>query len=365
MTEQSLGAKFRLGASVAADWRMAADSCLVQLMPLAEQANIGFVYVSEALSRHMPAIMRRLTEATALPHMVGAISHSILARDREYMNEPAVSCLVGVVPEESVALFNRANALHSGSWLGVVHADSHVPALVETLQDMGEAAEAYLVGGLVASASPQLQWANGLVEGGISGMLFSDAQPILTGLSQGCSQVGQVHVVTAAESNMIFELDNRPAYEVLQAAFGVKSIRDLQRVTAGLMVGLPVGGTDLPDYLVRNIMAVDPQAGALAIGAMVDEGDKLFFCRRDTASAGRDMDRMLADLRRRCGDREPRGGLYYSCMARSQDQLVRDPGELARIQAVFPGLPVTGMYCGGEIAASRLYGYTGVLSLFL
>lgn len=365
MTEQSLGSKFRIGAAVAPDWRIAVDSCLVQMMPLSEQANIGFVFVSDTLARYMPAIMRRFAEATALPHMLGAISASVIARGQEYINEPAITCLVGAVPEDSVTTFNRANGVRGGGWLGIVHADPHVPALAETLHDMGEAAEAYLVGGLVASSLAQPQWANGLVESGISGVLFSEAQPVLTGLSQGCLQVGPTFTVTVAEGNMVFELDHRPAYEALQSAFNVKSLRELQKVTTGLMVGLPVGGTDLPDYLVRNIIAVDPQAGGLAIGAMVEEGDKLFFCRRDPESAGRDMDRMLADLQRRCGDRQPRGALFYSCMARSGDGLVQNPGELARIQAAFPGLPVAGMYCGGEIAAARLYGYTGVLALFL
>src|SRR3546814_5727978 len=104
------------------------------------------------------------------------------------------------------------------------------------------------------------------------------------------------------------------------------------------MIGLPVRGTDLPGYLVRNIIGVDPQAGGIAIGAMVEEGDSLFFCRRDVESAGRDMDRMLADLKRRCGDQTPRGALWFSCMARCQDQFVQTPGELSRIQTVFPDL---------------------------
>ena len=147
--------------------------------------------------------------------------------------------------------------------------------------------------------------------------------------------------------------------------FSVQSLQDLRKLSNGLMVGLPVTGADRPDYLVRNIIGIDPQAGGIAIGAMVEEGDQLFFCRRDPDSAARDMDRMLADLKRRCGDRMPRGALWFSCMARCQDQFVQDPSELARIQAVFPDLPLVGMYCGGEIAQSRLYGYTGVLSLFL
>jgi len=364
MTQQALGSKFRLGAAMAADWRMAVDGCLLQAMPVGDTANIGFVYVSERLGGHMPQVLRRIAEATGIEHLLGVVSHSIAAGEREYFDEPAVACLIGVVPEGSAKLFAQANQIGEG-WLGIVHADPHVPALPEILQDIGEASGAYLVGGLVAAREAKPQWAGGLVEGGLSGVVFSDAQPILTGLSQGCTQVGPPLSITAAEGNMILELDHRPAYEALQNAFNIKSMQDLRRLGSGLMVALPVGGSDRPDYLVRNIMGIDPQAGALAIGALVEEGDNLFFCRRDTESAGRDMDRMLADLKRRCGDRQPRGAIYFSCMARSQDQFVQNPGELSRIATAFPGLPVLGMYCGGEIAAARLYGYTGVLTLFL
>ncbi|MBP6818826.1 FIST C-terminal domain-containing protein [Ferrovibrio sp. MS7] len=364
MTEQAIGSKFRLGAATAADWRMAVDGSLLQVMPVGDSANIGFVYVTEHLAAQMPQVLRRITEATGISNLLGAVSHSIAAGSREYCDEPAVACLLGTVPEGSAELFTQANRIPAG-WLGIVHADPHVPALPEILQDIGEASNAYLVGGLVASREARPQWAGGLVESGLSGVVFSDAQPILTGLSQGCTQAGPQLTITAAEGNMLLELDHRPAYEALQEAFNIRSMQDLRRLGSGLMVALPIGGSDRPDYLVRNIMGIDPQAGALAIGALVEEGDQLFFCRRDVESAGRDMDRMLADLKRRCGGTEPRGAIYFSCMARSQDQFVQEPGELARIAAAFPGLPLLGMYCGGEIAAARLYGYTGVLTLFL
>src|SRR3546814_10561535 len=50
MTEQTAGSRFRLGVSAAEDWRMAVDGCLLQLMPLSDAANIGFVYISDRLA---------------------------------------------------------------------------------------------------------------------------------------------------------------------------------------------------------------------------------------------------------------------------------------------------------------------------
>lgn len=364
MSEQTAGSRFRLGVSAADDWRMAVDGCLLQLMPLSDSANIGFVYISDRMADRLPKIVRRLSEATGIETMVAACGYSIAAGDTEYCDEAVVACLVGEVPEGSASLFSRPVERPQG-WFGVVHADPQVPALPELIEDFAEACGAYLVGGLVAARGPRPQWAGKAVEGSLSGVMFSETQPVLTGLTQGCSQVGDLHQVTAADGNVVLELDDRPAYDVLRDSFAVRSLQDLRKLGTGLMIGLPISGTDRPDYMVRNIIGIDPQAGGIAIGAMVEEGDTLFFCRRDVESAGRDMDRMLADLKRRCGDRMPRGALWFSCMARCQDQFVQEPGELERIQMVFPDLPLIGMYCGGEIAQSRLYGYTGVLALFL
>lgn len=364
MSEQTTGSRFRLGVGAAEDWRIAVDGCLLQLMPLSDAANIGFVYVSDRMADDLPRIMRRLSDATGIDNLIAACGYSVAAGATEYCDESVVAVLIGAVPDGSATLFRRPAERPQG-WLGIVHADPQVPALPELIEDFSEACGAYLVGGLVAARGPRPQWAGKAQEGGVSGIMFSEAQPVLTGLTQGCSQIGGVHRVTAADANVILELDDRPAYDVLRDCFHIESLQDLRKLGTGLMVGLPVSGADRPDYLVRNIIGIDPQAGGIAIGALVEEDDAVFFCRRDQASAARDMDRMLADLKRRCGERTPRGALWYSCMARCQDQFVQDPGELARIQAVFPDLPVAGMYCGGEIAQSRLYGYTGVMALFL
>ncbi|MBI3056433.1 MAG: histidine kinase, partial [Betaproteobacteria bacterium] len=39
-------------------------------------------------------------------------------------------------------------------------------------------------------------------------------------------------------------------------------------------------------------------------------------------------------------------------------------GELKLIEAAFGRLPLVGFFCNGEISHNRLYGYTGVLTLF-
>jgi small ligand-binding sensory domain FIST len=73
---------------------------------------------------------------------------------------------------------------------------------------------------------------------------------------------------------------------------------------------------------------------------------------------------MANQLRRRAGA-APRAGLYFSCLARGPNLFGPDSAELAILRRELGAFPMVGMFCNGEISNDRLYGYTGVLLLFL
>jgi small ligand-binding sensory domain FIST len=229
---------------------------------------------------------------------------------------------------------------------------------------MAEASGAYLVGGLTASRRAQPQIAGKLTSGGVSGVMFSDRVTVITGLTQGCLPIGPPHRVTAFQGNVVQALDGRPPFEVLREEAGSLP-EDLRRLGDDINVALLVGGADRPDYTVRNLMGIDPENGPIAIGALIEEGQSLMFCRRGAGPAEADLDRMLSDLRRRVGDATPRGALYYACVARGPNMFGPGNREARRINEAFGDLPLVGFYGAGEISNARLYGYTGVLSLFM
>jgi small ligand-binding sensory domain FIST len=88
------------------------------------------------------------------------------------------------------------------------------------------------------------------------------------------------------------------------------------------------------------------------------------FVRRDRDAAERDLVRMLAGLRRRLPG-EPRAGLYFSCLARGPNLFGPDSAEVGIVRRELGDFPLVGMFCNGEICNDRLYGYTGVLALFV
>src|SRR5262249_7185851 len=102
----------------------------------------------------------------------------------------------------------------------------------------------------------------------------------------------------------------------------------------------------------------------IAIAERMAPGDQILFCRRDAASALEDLKRMLAGLKRRAS-MPPKAGLYFSCVARGPHPFGSDSAELQASQEVLGDFPLAGFFGNGEIAHDRVYGYTGVLALFL
>ncbi|HRQ61345.1 MAG TPA: FIST C-terminal domain-containing protein, partial [Alphaproteobacteria bacterium] len=167
-------------------------------------------------------------------------------------------------------------------------------------------------------------------------------------------------------------LDTLPGQE------GVEALPDdLQGLFRGEMhVAFPVSESDQGDYLVRDIIGMDDETGAVAVCEPAHPGDRVMFVYRDDDTIRADLSRMLVDLRRRVekdnGIFAPKGAIYVSCLARAQCDFSQTglkaegaTGEMALIREVMGDIPVVGFSAGGEIMGARLYGYTGVLTLFL
>ena len=196
-------------------------------------------------------------------------------------------------------------------------------------------------------------------------MLLSSRIPVITGLTQGCTPLAARHTITRSEGNVLAEIDGRPALDVFKEDIGVALAEDLSRVAGYIFVGLPVPGSDTGDYLVRNLMGIDPNEKLLAIRDNLEDDAPIMFCRRDADTAREDMIRMLTDLRKRAKGRQIKGGVYYTCMGRGRHQFGEHSEELKLIQEQLGDFPLVGFFANGEISHNRLYGYTGVLTLFL
>jgi small ligand-binding sensory domain FIST len=76
------------------------------------------------------------------------------------------------------------------------------------------------------------------------------------------------------------------------------------------------------------------------------------------------MNRMLESIKEGLFGK-PRGGVYYSCLGRGSNLFGTNSEELGLIRDALGEFPLVGFFCNGEISHNRLYGYTGVLTLFV
>ena len=187
----------------------------------------------------------------------------------------------------------------------------------------------------------------------------------ITGLSQGCSPIGETHVLTECDNHMAISIDGRPALDVFKEDIGEVLARDIDRAAGYIFAGFPIKGSDTGDYLIRNVIGIDPENNLLAIGDHMTVNSPIMFCRRDGRTAVQDMQRMLSSVQHRLKGRTPRGGLYISCLGRGRHLFGDNAREMNMISEVFGDIPIAGFYANGEIAGQRLYGYTGILTLFL
>jgi small ligand-binding sensory domain FIST len=365
---------FYYGHAAGADWREAADRSLQQLGT--NGGTLGFLYVTDVIADHYADVLDLMREKTGVAHWVGATGIGVCANGVEYMDQPAVVAMTGQFDDDSFRVFSGvANdqdaakvALECGGSapnFAIVHADPQTQQMDKLVAALAKRVESgFLVGGLVSSRGTAAQLADSVSEGGVSGVAFSDSVIIATRLTQGCSPIGPRRVVTGCQRNVLISLDNKPAFDVFLEDIGEKLAGDLNRVGGHVFAGLSVAGSDTGDYLARNLVGIDTQSKLIAIGDYLKKGDGLMFCRRDAKTARDDMARMLESIQQGLYSR-PKAGVYYSCLGRGEALFGKGKGELKMIQDVFGDIPLVGFFCNGEISHNRLYGYTGVLTLFI
>jgi small ligand-binding sensory domain FIST len=367
-------------ASATGDPDGLAANCIAGLA-LVDGANLGIVYVTEPAASALPELLRRLSEHTGVGSWVGGVGLGVCSAASEVFEEPAAVVMTAALPPDDFRIFAATHDPgsdlprgHSG-WieksapaLALVHADPRCPDLTKSAIDVAAASGAFLVGGLVSHRCEtplvaRFAGEDGLGANGIAGLMLAPQIAVATALTQGCMPIGPVHRIEEARDNVVMVVDGRPALSVFLEDVGPELAQDLRRLGGVIFAGLPVPGSDTADYLVRNILAIDPGRGWVVLGAEIAAGDPILFCRRDPESARRDMERMVRQLAGRLAG-PPKAGIYVSCVGRGAN-LFGEPGvETQLIRQTLGDFPLIGFFANGEISRDRLYGHTGVLTLF-
>ena len=354
------------------------DDCLNQLGSIPPEANFGFLYLSDQVADQADAILDRLRQVTDISDWVGTVGIGIIASQVEYFDQPAIAIMVAGFNEADFFMMPNltgeiaALPKNLTDWcstndfnVGLLHSDpGYLESQARLEQLSNDIPTAFLVGGITSSRGRNVQFAQQAWQGGLSGALFSPAIPIMTGMTQGCTPIGGRHVVTQCDLNIAHDLDGRPALDVLSEEVGEVIAQDWQQAAGFIFVGLVNKNSDLDDYSIRQIVGVDKESKLFAIGDQLQHNDEIIFCRRDGNSAIEDMERMLLNFKSRL--RTPiKGGVYVSCLGRGRQQFGEHSEEVRFIHSVLGDFPLVGFFANGEIHKNSLYGFTGVLTLFV
>jgi len=392
------------------DWRMALSMVLPQLdaqrgRPGAvAQPTLGWLYLTDHLAAHADALLDELRRHFPGTHWVGSVGVGVMGSGVEYFDEPALSVMLGDPPRGSFQVFSGVQPLPPGfaAHTALVHADPATPDMDELVGELADRMQGgYLFGGLAASRSRALHVADGVWDGGLSGVAFDASVPLVSRVTQGCQPVGPARRITQVERNVVATLDDEPALDCLLRDLALDGEADprqalprLQRTLVGLSdaasPAISRAGQFGVDTRVRHLIGIDPRQRGIAVADEPAEGMQLAFCARDAQAARRDLVRICAEIReelepevlpppapvpalaRGLSPEVPRpceagrrivGAVYVSCAGRGGPHFGGPSAELQIVRHALGDVPLTGFFAGGEIAHRHLYGYTGVLTV--
>lgn len=350
--------------------------CLKQLEDIPPESNFGFIYVSDELTGSLESLLQKCKFKTGIQNWAGSLGVGIISENTEIYDLPAISMLLCNFPEKTFSVLETVRESadfdsklklpeNSDFYFALLHVDAYNTESQNLLDELDATAENFFIaGGITSSRDSQLHVANQVASDGISGVIFSDQVPVLTNLSQGCTPLGEKHRVTKSQENVAIRLDDRPALDVLYDDIGEMLSRDLEKASDYIFTGICIENSDISDYKIRTFVGIDEEHKVFGINDYVNEDDRIIFCKRDSGSAREDMQKMLHNMKKRITG-PIKGGIYISCLGRGREQFGEHSEEVKMIHETLGDFPLAGFFANGEIHNKHIYGYTGVLTLFV
>jgi small ligand-binding sensory domain FIST len=212
-----------------------------------------------------------------------------------------------------------------------------------------------------------------IINRGAVGLAIGGDYEVRTVVSQGAQPIGETWTITGVQANAIMTIGMRPALEVLQETFS-KLPEDMQeRVQSNLLIGLAMDeykdDFGRGDFLIRNLLGVDRETGAVVINAIPREGQTVQFQVRDPEAADDELSVLLNRTREELGEREPVGALLCACNGRGVGLFGEPNHDAQKLSELMNNVPVAGFFCNGEIGPvgkdNYVHGFTASIALIV
>lgn len=210
---------------------------------------------------------------------------------------------------------------------------------------------------------------------GLVGLSLSGNVIVDTVVAQGCKPVGRTFTITKCKKNILFELDGQPAIMALKEVIDSLSENDKELIKDSVFMGIAMNEMKeeygAGDFLVRNILGIEPSSGALVVGEILENSKTVQFQVRDAATSADDLRFMLKNYRDQALDEaasSPSGALLFSCLGRGIHLYKQENHDSECLKTYLGPVPVGGFFCNGEIGpvgkSTFLHGYTSSFGIF-
>ncbi|HVX87098.1 MAG TPA: FIST N-terminal domain-containing protein [Phycisphaerae bacterium] len=363
-----------------------------------DSIDLLMVFVAASLAPSFESLIAALRHSL-LPagrgHILAITAESIIGTDQEIERQPAASVLalsfknadVHIHPfhlheedwpdaiGEEGALRQRLGAIDNTRAF-IILADPFTTPVVQLLEAWSrQFPEAPVIGGMAsgmrAAGDARLALDDGVYSEGAVGVAISGNVEIDCVVSQGCRPVGENLVITRCNRNVIEQLDGKKALAAIEEMISGLPLHDRQLIaTGGLLIGRVIdegkGNYGRGDFLIRSLVGVRRDSGAILIGDMVRTGQTVQFHVRDARTAEQEM-RLLLEGETILAD-PPAGALLITCNARGTRLFEMRHHDISLTRQVLGAIPVAGFFAAGELGPvgdrNFIHGHTAVLALF-
>ena len=353
--------------------------------------DLALVFLSAQFTYDARQIIQNLRSELKSRLMLGCTAEGVIGRDQELEGGTAISLVAAHLPGVNLSPFLlQPNEWHillldpdefrrfvdapADTRLFVVLGDP----LSTPAEDVLDAFNSYyagipIVGGMASGAlrpdGNVLFLDDRLTHEGIVGVALAGDLDVDVVVSQGCRPIWRPFKVTSALKNKIFSLEGRPPLAWIQELIPELIEEDRNLLQSGLYIGRAIrsreGVYGRGDFLIRGVMGIDRENGAIDVGDLVQEGEMIQFHIRDALTAREDLEMMLIPQMFR---EAPRGGLLFLCNGRGTRLYDYPNGDISIIQRSLEGTHLGGFFCAGEIGPiggeNFLHGQTASLALF-
>jgi len=378
---------------------------------LSAPADLGLVFISSAFASEYTRVMPLLQERLSVPVLIGCSGGGVVGMSRygeaiEVEGQPGLSLSLMHLPGVNIQAFHILPELlpdldsSPDTWVDLIgvspqtrphfilFSDPFLSGINDLLEGLDFAYPgAIKLGGLASGGNVRgnigLFCNYKLHREGTVGVALSGNIILETIVAQGCRPIGQPYRVSKGERNIVLGLEeqgsnafetgkSRPPLEVLRDL--LQSLSDTDRLLAQNSLFVGVARDEFKehlqhgDFLIRNLLGVDPKAGAIAIGDRVRAGQRIQFHLRDAEASAEDLQMMLKRyLQTSSDDYDAVGALMFSCLGRGEGLYGSPNFDSQMFRRYLKNVPISGFFCSGEIGpvggGTFLHGYTSVFGI--